>query len=67
MLGLASGSGVEVPEWLERLSQAVERATEDADALPRRGPDAARVPTTLAAAVPWLPMPWPQLTAALGG
>jgi hypothetical protein len=56
-----------VPEWLERLSQAVERATEDADALPRRGPDAARVPTTLAAAVPWLPMPWPQLTAALGG
>ncbi|MFM7244027.1 MAG: hypothetical protein ACKO40_07610 [Planctomycetaceae bacterium] len=67
MLGLASGSGVEVPDWLERLSQAVERATEDADALPRHGHDTVRVPTTLAAAVPWLPMPWPRLTAALGG
>ena len=67
MLGLASGSGVEVPEWLERLTQAVEQATDDADALPRHGSDAVRVPTTLAAAVPWLPMPWPRLTAALGG
>jgi hypothetical protein len=58
---------VEVPEWLERFGQVVDRAIEDADAAPRHGRGAARVPTTLAAAVPWLPMAWPRLAAALGG
>jgi len=67
MLGVASGSGVEVPEWLERFGQAVDQAIEEADAAPRHNRGAARVPTMLATAVPWLPMPWTQLTAALGG
>lgn len=65
MLGVASGSGVEVPEWLERFGQAVDRALEEADAAPRGG-SGTRMPTTLAAAVPLRPMPWPLLAAALG-
>ena len=64
-LGVASGSGVEVPDWLERLGSAVDRAMEQADATPRHlnGP---RPPTSLPDAVPWMPLPWNTLQAALG-
>ena len=64
-LGVASGSGVEVPEWLERLSSAVDRAIERADASPRgtAGPPVAGLPES----VPWVRLPWDALKAALAG
>ena len=63
-LGVASGSGVEVPEWLERLSSAVDRGIERAAATPRDagGP---RPPAGLPQSVPWVPLAWPALEAAL--
>jgi len=64
MLGLASGSGVEVPDWLDRFGRAVDRAIEEADFASPAPPDD-RMPTTLAAAVPLRPMPWPLVEAAL--
>jgi hypothetical protein len=64
-LGVASGSGVEVPDWLERLGSAVDRAIEQADATPRHL-DGPRPPTSLPDAVPWMPLPWNTLQAALG-
>ena len=60
-LGVASGSGVEVPAWLDRLGETVERSLERADA----GRSAARVAGRLPDAVPWKPMPWDDLRAAL--
>jgi len=64
-LGVASGSGVEVPEWLERLSSAVDRGLARADASPRdtAGPPAAGLPES----VPWVKLPWDALQAALAG
>jgi hypothetical protein len=60
-LGVASGSGIEVPEWLERLGAAVDRAL---DRMPRRG-DAARPAAGLPDCVPWRPLPWADLRGAL--
>ncbi|MFM8436776.1 MAG: hypothetical protein ACKOBP_15850 [Planctomycetia bacterium] len=63
-LGVASGSGVEVPEWLERLSAAVDRELDRAAAGgfdPGARPDRGRLPQ----AVPWVEMPWDSLHAAL--
>ena len=64
-LGVASGSGVEVPEWLERLTNRVDRCLERADgeaasaiAFSRSG--------SLPDAVAWVPMAWDDLTQALG-
>jgi hypothetical protein len=58
-LGVASGSGVEVPEWLERLTHRVDRC------LARGGDEAAALrpppPMALPDAVPWVPMSWPTL------
>ena len=62
MLGQGSGSGVEVPDWLERLGGAVERALERADA----GPAARLRAGTLPDAVPWVPLAWESLEALLG-
>jgi len=60
-LGLACGSGVEIPEWLEQLGGAVERSLERADA-----GRAGRVRSgTLPDAVPWQPLPWETLQALL--
>ncbi len=68
-LGVASGSGVEVPEWLEHLSAAVDTAIEHADVT--AGSSAATqgdaAPDSIADAVPWLPLDWPRLRTALGG
>jgi hypothetical protein len=61
LLGLASGSGVEVPEWLERLGNSVDRALERADA----GPPQQLRSGTLPDAVPWAPLPWDTLHALL--
>ena len=64
--GVASGSGVEVPEWLERLSAAVDKAIEKVEA---GGFDARTVAAaermSLPGAVPWMPLPWDALHAAL--
>jgi hypothetical protein len=60
-LGVASGSGVEVPAWLERLGDAVDRAIDRAiDRV-----DAGRVAGRLPDAVAWKPQPWDELRAAL--
>ena len=64
-LGVASGSGVEVPEWLERLSAAVDRAIERADAVPSGGAGPAAV--GLPESVPWVTVPWDTVKAALAG
>jgi hypothetical protein len=68
-LGVASGSGVEVPEWLERLSAAVDAAISQADASGGAFPvlSIESSPESIADAVPWLPLDWPRLRAALGG
>jgi len=65
-LGIASGSGVEVPEWLERLTGRVDRCLERAEsetasaiAFSRSG--------SLPDAVAWMPMRWEDLTQALSG
>jgi hypothetical protein len=65
-LGVASGSGVEVPDWLERLGSTVDRAIERHDAGPAAG-SAIPPPTTLADGVPWVPLPWDSLRSALAG
>ena len=65
-LGVASGSGVEVPEWLERLGGVVDAEIERAEV---GGDDrrAASLPAGLADAVPWQPLAWEELRQALGG
>jgi hypothetical protein len=64
-LGVASGSGVEVPDWLERLGGAVDRTLEAAEsrggAPGAAGFDQGRLPE----AVPWRPLAWGRLQAAL--
>jgi hypothetical protein len=65
-LGVASGSGVEVPEWLERLSSAVDRAIERADASPR-GAAGPQPVAGLPESIPWVKLPWDVLKAALAG
>ena len=60
-LGLASGSGVEVPEWLERLAHSVDRGLERTAA----GPADQLRSGTLPDAVPWVPLPWDALHALL--
>ncbi len=64
-IGLASGSGVEVPEWLERLGTAIDRSIDRANATPVRTVGTARAPTGLPDCVNWLPMSWESLTASL--
>jgi hypothetical protein len=65
-LGVASGSGVEVPEWLERLGSIVDAEIERAELRGRDG-RAAALPVSLPEAVPWQPLPWDELRQALGG
>lgn len=63
LLGHGSGSGVEVPDWLERLGGAVERALERAEA----GTTARLRAGTLPDAVPWVPLAWESLEKVLTG
>jgi len=67
-LGVASGSGVEVPEWLDHLTAAVDAAIERADvtagsAASSRGET---LTDAIADVVPWVPLDWDRLRAALG-
>ena len=64
-LGVASGSGVEVPAWLDRLTTSVDRAIERADAGLSVGVATGPAPIRLPAALPWTPLPWDVLHAAL--
>ena len=59
-LGVAGGSGVEVPAWLERLATAVDRSIERAAAGVAGEPEG-RLPDAL----PWTPLPWETLREAL--
>ena len=61
LVGLAGGSGVELPEWLDRLGHAVDRALEQAEI----GISAQTPPGSLPAAVPWRPLAWDALRKAL--
>jgi hypothetical protein len=65
-LGVASGSGVEVPEWLERLGGVVDAEIERAELRGRDG-RAAGLPVSLPDAVPWQPLAWDELRQPLGG
>jgi hypothetical protein len=64
-LGVAGGSGVEVPAWLDQLTSAVDRAIERADAglapVAATSPAALRLPDAL----PWAAFPWAALHASL--
>jgi hypothetical protein len=64
-LGAASGSGVEVPAWLDRLTTAVDRAIEQAEAGLSAGAVAGPAVCRLPEALPWAPLPWDALHAAL--
>ncbi len=55
-LGVAAGSGVEVPDWLERLERGVQVALDGSD---RDGESTA----ALSDAIPWKPIPWADLAA----
>ena len=61
-LGISGGSGVEIPDWLERLGAAVDAELDRAG----DGSPVARTLLSLPDAVPWSPMAWPELHAALG-
>ena len=60
-LGLASGSGVEVPDWIEHLGQAVDRAMEQPEDGLSHKPQTGKLPD----AVPWIIMPWELLHSVL--
>jgi hypothetical protein len=64
-LGVASGSGVEVPAWLDRLTTAVDLAIERASAGQSGGQSAGPASGRLPEALPWAPLPWDELHAAL--
>jgi hypothetical protein len=63
-LGVASGAGVEVPEWLERLTDRVDRSLDRADGEGAAAGGFSRL-GSLPDAVPWLAMPWEALREAL--
>jgi hypothetical protein len=65
-LGVASGSGVEIPDWLERLGTTVDAEIERADVAIGSG-GTGGLPGALPDAVPWRPLPWAELQQALGG
>lgn len=65
-LGVASGSGVEIPDWLERLGGVVDVAIDRADLTSRKGAKSA-IPDSFAAVVPWRVLPWEQLRGELAG
>jgi len=67
MLGVASGSGVEVPEWLDRLGSVADRAIERAFDAAARPAAEAGPPSRLPDAIPWQPLDWATLEKALGG
>jgi hypothetical protein len=59
LLGVAPGSGVEMPLWLERLERCVDRAL----SVP---PGGRRAGWRFPESVPWLPMAWDDLARRMG-
>jgi hypothetical protein len=67
-LGLAGGSGVEMPDWLDRLAVAVDTAIETAETASASQRDLATAFTaSLEEAVPWSRVAWDPLRQALEG
>ncbi|MFM7290115.1 MAG: hypothetical protein ACKO6B_02650, partial [Planctomycetia bacterium] len=64
-LGTSGGSGVEVPAWLDRLSNAVDRSIEQAEAGLSAGGATGPTVCRLPEALPWAALPWDALHAAL--
>jgi hypothetical protein len=64
-LGLAGGSGVEVPDWLEQLGAVVDGELERAD-LSAGDPAVADMPRALLDAARWVPVDWATLRRSLG-
>ena len=66
-LGMASGSGVEVPDWLEQLSAGVDRAIEEAEAggLRAEANERPLLPASLADVLSWNRLTWNDLLAAV--
>ena len=61
-LGVATGAGVEVPDWLDHLSATVDRVLEEAEAGGLVSDDQRQVmPSSLAEPLCWSRLPWPQL------
>jgi hypothetical protein len=56
---------VEVPAWLDRLTTAVDLAIERASAGQSVGQSAGPASGRLPEALPWAPLPWEELHAAL--
>jgi len=65
-LGVASGSGVEVPEWLDRLGVAVDAELDRAHVSGGDG-RVDGLPASLPDALPWQPVSWDALRQSLGG
>ncbi len=63
-LGVASGSGVEVPDWLDRLTGVVDTAIDRADF---SGGQPGGFPESFAAVVPWRTVSWESLRSELEG
>ena len=65
-LGIATGSGVEVPDWLDQLSGTVDRVLEEAETggLPTTV-ERPLLPTNLAESLNWSRLPWSALLAAV--
>lgn len=65
-LGVASGSGVEVPDWLDHLSITVDRALDEVESggLPTTA-DRPLLPTSLAESLSWSRLPWATLLTAV--
>jgi hypothetical protein len=64
-LGVASGAGVEVPDWLDRLGGVVDAAINRADLSGRRAGNSV-MPESFAAVVPWRVLSWESLHRELG-
>jgi len=60
LLGVAPGSGVEMPMWLERLERCVDRAL----SVP---PGGRRAGWRFPESVPWLPLAWDELARRMSG
>ena len=65
-LGVASGSGVEVPDWLERLGAAVDAAIDQTQRSGGNRGKTGAFPESFVAVVPWQSVAWERLHGDLG-
>lgn len=63
---MATGAGVEVPDWLDHLSATVDRVLEEAETGGLAPDDKRQVmPSSLAEPLNWSRLPWPDLLSAV--